>query len=114
MKNGTRRGRDSLFSGPRAQVPENADSGERGLEDPCVDLGGLRASPTLTDGGLGIALLWPFSNARYFAPWTPIPVAPIGARMVSRSGLRVVLTEAFQFAPLLVWAVWSRPVRRDS
>jgi len=27
----------------------------------------------LTDGGLGIALLWPFSNARYFAPWTPIP-----------------------------------------
>ena len=63
---------------------------------------------TLTDGGLGIALLWPFSNARYFAPWTPIPVSPIGARMLGRSGLRVVLTEAVQFSPLLVWAAWPR------
>jgi inner membrane protein len=63
---------------------------------------------TLTDGGLGIALLWPFSNARYFAPWTPIPVAPIGERMLSERGFRVVLTEALQFAPLLAWASWPR------
>ena len=62
----------------------------------------------LTDGGLGIALLWPFSNERYFAPWTPIPVAPIGARMLTDEGLLVVMTEALQFAPLLVWAVWPR------
>lgn len=62
----------------------------------------------LTDGGLGIALLWPFSNQRYFAPWTPIPVAPIGQRMLSGRGLQVVLTEALQFAPLLVWAAWPR------
>jgi inner membrane protein len=67
---------------------------------------------TLTDGGLGIALAWPFSTARYFAPWTPIPVAPIGARMLTDDGLRVVMTEALQFAPLLVWAVWRR--RRSS
>ena len=33
---------------------------------------------TLTDGGLGAALLWPFSLTRFFAPWRPIPVAPIG------------------------------------
>ena len=66
----------------------------------------------LTDGGLGIALLWPFSNQRYFAPWTPIPVAPIGARMLTGRGVRIVLTEALQFAPLLVWAVWPR--RRPS
>jgi inner membrane protein len=63
---------------------------------------------TLTDGGLGIALLWPFSNDRYFAPWTPIPVAPIGARMLSARGLRVVLIEAVQFAPVLLWALWPR------
>jgi inner membrane protein len=63
---------------------------------------------TLTDGGLGIALLWPFSNERFFAPWTPIPVAPIGARMLTGRGVRVVMTEALQFAPLLVWAVWPR------
>src|SRR5205823_14081442 len=48
---------------------------------------------TLTDGGLGIALAWPFSTARYFAPWTPILVAPIGARMLSGRGLRVVMAE---------------------
>jgi len=63
---------------------------------------------TLTDGGLGIALLWPLSNHRYFAPWTPIPVAPIGARMLTPHGLRVVMMEAVQFAPLLAWAAWPR------
>ncbi len=63
---------------------------------------------TLTDGGLGIALLWPFSNQRYFAPWSPIPVAPIGARMLTWRGLCVVMTEALQFAPLLIWSVWPR------
>ena len=63
---------------------------------------------TLTDGGLGVALLWPLSNDRYFAPWTPIPVAPIGARMLTTVGLSVVLTEALQFAPLLVWSLWPR------
>jgi inner membrane protein len=63
---------------------------------------------TLTDGGLGIALLWPLSNQRYFAPWRPIPVAPIGARMLTMTGVRVVMTEALQFAPLLVWSLWPR------
>jgi inner membrane protein len=62
----------------------------------------------MTDGGLGIALLWPFSNERYFAPWTPIPVAPIGSGMLTMSGLRVVTTEAAQFAPLLIWSFWPR------
>jgi inner membrane protein len=31
---------------------------------------------TLTNGGLGIALFWPFDPTRYFAPWRPIPVSP--------------------------------------
>ena len=57
---------------------------------------------------LGIALLWPVSNQRYFAPWRPIPVAPIGARMLTMAGVRVVMTEALQFAPLLVWSLWPR------
>src|SRR5467141_5469655 len=62
----------------------------------------------LTDGGLGIALLWPFSNARYFAPWTHIPETTIEARMITSRGIRVVMTEALQFAPLLVWSLWPR------
>lgn len=32
----------------------------------------------LTDGGLGVAFFAPFSNRRYFFPWRPLPVSPIG------------------------------------
>ncbi len=32
---------------------------------------------TLTDGGLGIGLLIPFSMQRFFAPWRPIVVSPL-------------------------------------
>ena len=31
-----------------------------------------------TDGGLGIAFFVPFSETRYFFPWTPLHVSPIG------------------------------------
>ena len=64
---------------------------------------------SLTDGGLGVATLWPFSAERFFAPWSPIPVAPIGARgMLSARGLHVVGTEMLLFAPLWLWALWPR------
>jgi inner membrane protein len=63
---------------------------------------------TLTDGGLGIALLWPFSNARFFAPVRPIPVAPIGAGMLSPRGLEVVAVEFLLFLPVFVYALWPR------
>src|SRR5438067_7079315 len=62
----------------------------------------------MTDGGLGVALLWPFSTARFFAPWRPIPVAPIGARMLSDRGLHVAALEALWSLPVLVWAAWPR------
>jgi inner membrane protein len=32
----------------------------------------------MTDGGLGVALASPFVSARYFLPWRPIAVSPIG------------------------------------
>ena len=60
---------------------------------------------TLTDGGLGSALLWPFDLTRYFAPWRPIPVAPIGLDFLSPYGLVVALTELVLFAPLVVFAL---------
>lgn len=63
---------------------------------------------TLTDGGLGCALLWPFSNFRFFAPITPIPVAPIGTYMFSLRGLYVVMFELVMFAPLLIYATFPR------
>ena len=63
---------------------------------------------SLTDGGLGAALLWPFDLTRYFAPWQPIPVAPIGLDFISAYGLTVSLTELVLFAPLVVWALRLR------
>jgi inner membrane protein len=33
----------------------------------------------MTNGGRGVAFFSPFSNRRYFFPWRPIEVSPIGA-----------------------------------
>lgn len=50
----------------------------------------------LTDGGLGVALFWPFETARHFFSFTPIRVSPIGAGFFSARGLETVWSE-------LVW-----------
>jgi inner membrane protein len=60
----------------------------------------------LTDGGLGVGLLWPLSDTRYFAPWRPLPVAPIGWGFLSMSGLRVALAELLPSLPLVLYALW--------
>jgi inner membrane protein len=65
---------------------------------------------TMTDGGLGCALLWPFSSARYFAPWRPIPVAPIGFGFFTPYGAIVALTELLLFSPALLVALRSQPI----
>lgn len=47
-----------------------------------------------TNGGLGIALLSPFDSTRYFFPWTPIAVSPIGVKaFFSKWGLAVIKSE---------------------
>ena len=67
----------------------------------------------LTNGGLGVALLWPHSLVRYFAPIRPLPVAPIGLGLLSNEGLRILLMEAFYFLPLFLYALWPRPKHRS-
>lgn len=48
----------------------------------------------LTNGGLGVALFAPFSSERYFFPWRPIEVSPIGiGSFFSEWGVRVILSE---------------------
>ena len=66
---------------------------------------------TLTDGGLGVALLWPYLRKRFFAPVRPIPVAPIGFGLLSDHGLHVIWTETLYFLPLLIVALWPRSKR---
>jgi inner membrane protein len=65
---------------------------------------------TLTNGGLGCALFWPFDHTRYFAPWTPIPVSPIGLRFLSPYGMFVALVELVLFAPLFWFGLRSKIV----
>lgn len=48
---------------------------------------------SLTNGGLGAALLWPVSDARIFAPVTPILVSPIGASFFSARGVATLMSE---------------------
>ncbi len=52
----------------------------------------------LTNGGKGVALLAPFDERRYFFPWRPIQVSPIGLAVFSRWGWRALSSE-------MVW-VW--------
>lgn len=47
----------------------------------------------LTNGGLGVAFFSPFDPTRYFLPWRPIQVSPIGTAFFSARGLTVILSE---------------------
>jgi hypothetical protein len=52
----------------------------------------------------------PFSLERYFAPWRPVPLAPIGLDFLSARGMRLAAVELVAFAPLFVYALWPRPL----
>ncbi len=48
----------------------------------------------LTTGGLGIAMLWPFSAERFFLPWQVIPVSPLSiGSFFGEWGRRVLASE---------------------
>lgn len=48
----------------------------------------------LTNGGLGVAIFWPFDHSRYFFPFHPVQVSPIGVMgFLSFRGVVVVLSE---------------------
>lgn len=47
-----------------------------------------------TNGGLGCALFWPLSPERYFLPWRPIQVSPIGIdAFISEYGFEAIKSE---------------------
>jgi inner membrane protein len=47
----------------------------------------------MTDGGLGVAFFTPFDDTRYFFPFRPIKVSPIGLSFFSARGLDVIWSE---------------------
>ncbi|HEX5273272.1 MAG TPA: metal-dependent hydrolase [Gemmataceae bacterium] len=46
-----------------------------------------------TNGGMGVGFFIPFDTRRYFFPWHPIQVSPIGFAFFSREGGAVILSE---------------------
>jgi inner membrane protein len=76
---------------------------------------------SLTTGGLGVALFWPFSEARYFAPWRVIRVSPLSlSRLFSNRGLALATSELrWVWLPCLLmalgfWLVRRRPAPAES
>ncbi|HEL3786074.1 TPA: metal-dependent hydrolase [Stenotrophomonas maltophilia] len=47
----------------------------------------------MTSGGLGVALAWPWSEHRFFAPWRPIRVSPFAPQFFSARGMATLLSE---------------------
>jgi inner membrane protein len=64
----------------------------------------------MTDGGLGVAFFAPFDNHRYFLPWTPLRVSPIGiGRFFTDRGLAVLQSEVLWIwlpAASLAFSAW--------
>ncbi len=47
----------------------------------------------MTSGGLGVALAWPWSEQRFFAPWRPVRVSPFAPQFFSARGVATLLSE---------------------
>ena len=58
----------------------------------------------MTNGGLGVAFFSPFHLQRYFFPWRPVLVSPIGvSRFFTTRGLRILGSEMlYIWCPTLV------------
>ncbi|MFT3667806.1 MAG: metal-dependent hydrolase [Pseudoxanthomonas sp.] len=69
----------------------------------------------LTDGGLGVALYWPWSDTRHFAPWRMIDVSPFAHRFFSARGVEVLVSEVrWVWLPTLVLAGGAVMARRGT
>lgn len=69
----------------------------------------------LTNGGLGVAFFWPLSQERYFLPFHPVEVSPLGVRnFFTLRGLQVLLSECLWiWLPCLFLSVQLRRRNRQ-
>ncbi|MEK7485803.1 MAG: metal-dependent hydrolase [Planctomycetota bacterium] len=68
----------------------------------------------MTNGGLGVAFFSPFENSRYFFPWRPIQVSPIGGAFFSIHGVRVIQSEFLYIGlPCIIALLYVRVRRRN-
>jgi inner membrane protein len=68
----------------------------------------------MTNGGLGVALYWPFSAERIFLPFRPIQVSPIGVgRFFTEQGVAVIKSEfIWVLIPSFVFGIVGVVIRR--
>jgi len=70
----------------------------------------------MTDGGIGVAFFAPLDTSRYYLPWHPIVVSPLGIRLfLSAWGLAVLASEALWVwlpATLFAAVAWRLTRRR--
>ncbi|HYM85808.1 MAG TPA: metal-dependent hydrolase [Pseudoxanthomonas sp.] len=67
----------------------------------------------MTSGGLGVALLWPWSEQRFFAPWRPILVSPFANGFFSTRGMSTLLSELrWVWLPLFAGATLWKLIQR--
>ena len=62
-----------------------------------------------TSGGMGVALLAPFDDTRFFFPWRPIRVSPIGIRQLLTARFARVLVSEFVWVwlpSIAIGALW--------
>lgn len=73
------------------------------------------ALDALTNGGLGVAFLAPFDDRRFFFPFQPIQVSPIGiSRFFSARGWAVIRSEAvWVWLPAALLAAVALSLRRS-
>src|SRR5882672_3028323 len=71
------------------------------------------ALDAMTNGGLGVAFFSPFNPRRYFFPWRPIPVSPIGVGVFfSAHGMDILSVEIiFIWVPVLILSAAIRIFR---
>lgn len=70
----------------------------------------------MTSGGLGVAFFSPFNDARYFFPWRPIKVSPIGVEnFFSEWGKKVILSELIWIGiPSLLYIFSIKSMKKNS
>jgi inner membrane protein len=69
----------------------------------------------MTNGGLGVAFFSPFDTTRYFLPWRPVVVSPIGILgLAPARGFHILWTEiVWMWVPTMAVAVAIWALRRS-
>jgi inner membrane protein len=69
----------------------------------------------MTTGGYGVAFFSPFNDTRYFFPWRPIKVSPLGIlRFFSERGLQVIRSEIVYIGiPGMVYMIIAFLIRKS-